>query len=266
MITSEVSDAEDPRLTDYIGLTDPDLRRRAEADGGFFIVEGLLAIERLLSLGTWPVRSVLVTDKAQARLALDLLPDEASVLVASPTVLRATVGFNLHRGAVASVDRRLPWSEDPAELLAGTRRVAVLEGINDHENLGSLFRNAAAFGIEALVLDPTCADPLYRRCVRVSMGHVLAVPFARAKHPIEVAAAAGLTTLALTPGTAADDIADVAADPPERVAWALGSEGPGLTAAALASADRQVRIPVCGGVDSVNVATAAAIAFHAVLL
>jgi len=263
VITSEVSDAEDPRLADYIGLTDPDLRRRTEADGQFFIVEGLLAIERLLSLGTWPVRSVLVTEKAQARLALDLLPDEASVLIALPTVLRATVGFNLHRGAVASVDRRLPWTDDADELLADTRRVAVLEGINDHENLGSLFRNAAAFGIDAVVLDPTCADPLYRRSVRVSMGHVLAVPFVRVRRPVEAAAAAGLTTVALTPALAAEDITALADDPPKRVAWVLGAEGPGLSAGALQAADRLVRIPVAGGVDSVNVATAAAIAFHA---
>ncbi len=264
MITSEVSDAEDPRLADYIGLTDPDLRRRTEAEGGFFIVEGLLPIERLISLGTWPIRSVLVTEKARARLALDLLTDDVPVLVASPRVLRATVGFDLHRGAVASVDRCAPWPDDPAELLAGARRVALLEGMNDHENLGALFRNAAAFGVEAVLLDPTCADPLYRRSVRVSIGHVLSVPFARAERPLEVAGEAGLTTVALTPALAADDIADLAADPPERLAWVLGAEGPGLSASALQQADRLVRIPVAPGVDSVNVATAAALAFWAV--
>jgi len=255
-----VDDAADPRLAEYAGLNDPAGRRRTEARGGFFIVEGALAIERLLALGTWPVRSVLVTPKMAARLPTHGL--EAPVYVAAPEVLEQVVGFDLHRGAVASVTRPPP--RDPAELVAGTRLVAVLEGVNDHENLGALFRNAAAFGVEAMLLDPTTADPLYRRSVRVSMGHVLAVPFARLPSlpdGLAVLRAAGLTTVALTP---AGPVPLRSLDPAELgpAAVLLGAEGPGLSPAVLDAADCRVHIPMQPGVDSLNVATAAAIAWH----
>jgi tRNA G18 (ribose-2'-O)-methylase SpoU len=256
-----VDDAADPRLADYLGLNDPAGRIRAEAAGGFFIVEGALAIERLLALGSWPIRSILVTPKMAARLPLDGVG--APVYVAAPRVLEQVVGFDLHRGAVASVDRPPPL--DPATLLADARLVAVLEGVNDHENLGALFRNAAAFGVDAVLLDPTTADPLYRRSVRVSMGHVLAVPFARlAALPagLDVLATAGLTTIALSPAPAS--VALKALDPSTLgpAAVLLGAEGSGLSPAVLAAADRRVHIPMAPGVDSLNVATAAAVAWH----
>jgi tRNA G18 (ribose-2'-O)-methylase SpoU len=256
-----VDDPADPRLTDYLGLNDPAGRIRTEAAGGFFIVEGALAIERLLTLGSWPVRSVLVTPKMAARLPLDGIG--VPVYVAAPRVLEQVVGFNLHRGAVAAVDRPPP--VDPATLVAGARLVAVLEGVNDHENLGGLFRNAAAFGVDAVLLDPTTADPLYRRSVRVSMGHVLAVPFARLPPlpgGLDVLTTAGLTTLALSPapGSVPLKALDPRASGP--VAVLLGAEGPGLSPAVLAAADRRVHIPLAPGVDSLNVATAAAVAWH----
>jgi tRNA G18 (ribose-2'-O)-methylase SpoU len=141
----------------------------------------------------------------------------------------------------------------------------VLEGLNDHENLGALFRNAAAFGVDAVLADPTTADPLYRRSVRVSLGHVLRVPWTRLPDwPDGLASlkAEGFVLVALTPSADAEPIAALAADPPARVALLLGAEGPGLSGAALAAADRRVRIPIAEGVDSLNVATAAAIAFH----
>jgi tRNA G18 (ribose-2'-O)-methylase SpoU len=171
--------------------------------------------------------------------------------------LRETVGFDLHRGVIASAERPPP--NDPAELLVHARRVLITERVNDLENLGSLFRAARAFGCDAVLLDPETADPLGRRPVRVSMGHVLHVPFARLDPwpaALQLVADAGLTTVALTPSGDRLRL-------PDRAALLVGAEGPGLTDAALAAADRRVRIDMARGVDSVNVATAAAIALHA---
>ena len=155
-----------------------------------------------------------------------------------------------------------------AEVVVDASRVLVLEGVNDHENVGSLFRNAAAFGVDAVVLDPTTADPLYRRATRVSLGHVLRVPFARVSEGgwpavLDDLRAAGLTTVALTPSREAEPLSRLVADALPRVALLVGSEGPGLSSTALAAADRRVRIPMAAGTDSVNVATAAAIALAA---
>jgi len=199
---------------------------------------------------------VLVTPAKRHRLPPGI---GAPVLVAEPAVLRATVGFDLHRGVVASAERPAPL--EPAAVVAGATRVLVCERINDLENLGSLFRNARAFGCDAVLLDPETADPLARRPVRVSMGHVLHVPFARlADWPagLEVVRRAGLAVVALTPrgGAGLDDL-------PPRAAFLVGAEGPGLTDAALAAAGLRVRIDLAPGVDSVNVATAAAIVLHA---
>lgn len=182
------------------------------------------------------------------------------MFVAPPAVLAATVGFDLHRGVVASAERPAP--RDPPSVLHGARRVLVLERINDLENLGSLFRNARAFGCDTVLLDPQTADPFARRPVRVSLGHVLRIPFARVDPwpgGLGAAREAGLTVVALTP---AGDPLD-AAELPERAAFLVGAEGPGLTVGALAAADRRLRIPMARGVDSVNVATAAAIALSA---
>lgn len=254
-----VDDPEDPRLADYVGLTDAELRRRLEA--AMFIVEGELAIRRLLA-SPYPVRSVLVTPALHARLGpqVDRLP--APVYVASRQVMAAVAGFDIHRGAVAAADRLpLPTA---AQVTAGATRLAVLEGINDHENLGALFRNSAAFGVGGVLLSPTCADPLYRRSVRVSLGHVLHVPFTRLEswpEPLERLAGEGWATAALTPDADADAVWALDASP-DRVAVVLGAEGPGLTAAAKTSCTTRIRIPMAAGVDSLNVATAAAIAFH----
>jgi tRNA G18 (ribose-2'-O)-methylase SpoU len=174
------------------------------------------------------------------------------------------VGFHLNRGVLAVADRAAP--PDVAALLRRARLVAVLEGVNDHENLGALFRNAAALGVDAVLLGPRCSDPLYRRSVRVSMGHVLRVPFAELPGSwpasLDIVRAAGLRVAALTPAAEAQPLA-TAALAGQRVAVLLGAEGPGLTAEALAAADLRVRIPMATGVDSLNVATAAAVAFHA---
>jgi tRNA G18 (ribose-2'-O)-methylase SpoU len=204
------------------------------------------------------VRSVLVTPAQHGVIAETLTDLDAPVYVASPEVLRAVVGFDLHRGAVASGDRwPLP---TVSSVLAGSRRVAVVQKLGDHENLGGVFRNAAAFGIDAVLLDAESADPLYRRCVRVSIGHVLTVTWTRLD-TLDDLRRAGFTLLALTPDPDARPLDTVVW--PSRYALLVGSEGPGLSLEWLASADERIRIPMRPAVDSLNVATAAAIAFYA---
>ena len=259
-------------LDDYRALNDPATRRVLERRGRYFVVEGVLALEALLG-SPYPIRSVVATPRRAARVTA-LVGDRAPVVVRSEDEVAEVAGFDVHRGVLAAADR-LPLPE-PSAVLRPARLVVVVEGVSDHENLGALFRNAAAFGADAVLLDPTTADPLYRRSVRVSVGHVLRVPWTRlAPWPAALAslAAGGFTVLALTPDPSAEAIADVAADVAAvrragggdtlRLALAVGAEGPGLTPAALAAAARRVRIPLAPGVDSLNVATAAAIALHA---
>lgn len=264
LATIPIDDPADPRLADYTALTDAAVRRRRERDE-LFVVEGVTAIERLLTSGH-RVRSVLVTRQALARFAGGLDALDAPVYLASREVLAATVGFNLHRGAVATADRRpLPTID---QVLRDARRLVVLEGLNDPENLGAIARSARALGIDGAVLDPTCIDPYYRRTVRVSMGEILFLPTARATswpEDLQRVRDAGFELWALSPGdrldTPATSIWDL--DVPERVAVLLGAEGPGLSAAALAATDRRVRIPIRPGVDSLNVGHAAAVTFAA---
>ncbi len=257
---------DDPRLDDYRTLTDPALRTRYEADRGVFIVESALAVEALAASPHAPAtRSVLVGERKLARMAgaVDVLAGHgATVLTASADVLEATAGFPLHRGVVAAVDRPAPL--DAADLLVSARTLLAVEGVNDHENLGVLFRAAAAFGVDAAWLDPTCADPWYRRCVRVSMGHVLRVPHARATPwpgALAALAASGWRVLALTPQAdlRLHEIAPPSAE--EQIVVVVGAEGPGLAPATLtAPGIEAVRIAMTAEVDSVNVATAASIA------
>lgn len=251
--------SDDP-LDDFRALNDPARRREVERRGDYFVVEGSFALDALLD-SDYRVRPVLVAerkaDEVRARVG-----SRAQVVVRPEDEVAGIAGFAFHRGVIASADRRpLP---DPAELLAAARLVAVVEGVGDHENLGALFRNAAAFGVDAVLLDPTTADPLYRRSVRVSLGHVLRVPWTRLpslRDGLAVVREHGLALVALTPAGDAEPIDALGRDP-GRVALLLGAEGPGLTRAALEAADRRVRIPLAPGVDSLNVATAAAIAFH----
>ena len=248
-------------MADYVDLTDVAARQRREGDE-FFIAEGLVAIERLLQ-SDHRMRSVLVSLPKYERLVelLDGLPQP--VYVATTDVLKATVGFDIHRGAVASADRRPHPSLD--SLLRTARRIAVLEGLNDPENLGAIARSARAFGIDALVLDPTCIDPYYRRTVRVSMGEILFLPVARAtdwKAALATIREAGFDTWAMTPERDATDLWTMPV--PDRLALLLGAEGPGLSGAARQAASAEVRIPIVSDVDSLNVAAAAAVAFAAI--
>ena len=257
-----IVDPDDPRIEHYRNLNDPAGRTRTESAEGVFVVEGRLALEQLVA-PRFSVESVLVTPNRLDPLSALLAGLDAPVYVAPRAVLAATVGFDLHRGVVA-VGRRLP-AMDAADAWSGAGAVLVLEGINDHENLGALFRNARALGAGAVLLDPTCADPLYRRSIRVSLGHVLRVPFAPlAPWPEGLSAlrAAGFRLVGLTPDPRATPIDEAAAAGSAPVALLIGAEGPGLTPEARAEVDAEVRIPMAGGVDSLNVATAAAIALH----
>lgn len=304
---TRVDDPSDPRLADYRQLKDP-ARPSREAARSVFVVEGRLAVGQLLA-SRYEVVSLLVDEhQAQAAAALVAGVERAGapVYVTGRVALEATVGFALHRGVVA-VARRPP-PADPGELLAralatsasgapttstdsttstgptrpgGARAViAVLEGLNDHENLGALFRNAAAFGVSAVLLDPSCADPLYRRSVRVSLGHVLTVPFARlAPWPsglgeVLSSAGAGTAVVAALATEHGARHAGLTEAPLPLATWAqqrasapvvallLGAEGAGLSKMALAAATEVVTIPISAGVDSLNVATAGALAFY----
>jgi tRNA G18 (ribose-2'-O)-methylase SpoU len=260
-----VERSDDPRLADYVELTDHAARRARERDE-LFVAEGVTAIERLIASGH-RVRSVLVTPSAATRLRArvgELEALDAPVYIASRAVLAGTVGFDLHRGAIAAADRRpLPAI---AAVAGNATRLAVLEGLNDAENLGAIARSARALGIDGLVLDPRCTDPYSRRTVRVSMGEILHLRVARSRSwPDDLTALAevGFEVWALTPDAGAEPLWELAV--PQRVALLLGAEGPGLSADALRFATRRVRIPIRPDVDSLNVGHAAAIAFAALV-
>jgi tRNA G18 (ribose-2'-O)-methylase SpoU len=253
----EVDDPADPRLADFRALTDSNVRvdRRAVV-----IAEGVNVVDRL-ARSPYPMRAVFGVPSRIEALRDALAGRGVPIYVADKWFLSEVVGFRVTRGVLASADRTAPPALDA--LLAAARRVVVLEALNDFENLGSLFRNAAAFGVEAVLLDPRCADPLYRRSVRVSMGHVLQVPFVQLPKPwpqaLDAVRAAGFRLLAMTPGPGAVPLRQLPR--PARWALLLGAEGPGLTTDAMAYADTLVRIPMAEGVDSLNVATAGAVAF-----
>lgn len=287
-----VDDPDDPRLSDYIGLTDVELRRRREPAEGLFIAEGEKVIRRAKHAG-YEMRSMLLSAKwvDLMRDVIDEVP--APVYAVSPELAERVTGYHVHRGALASMQRKpLPTAD---ELLRTTRRVvameavddhansgamlplgpqgraglcriAIFEDIVDHANLGAAFRNAAALGVDAVFLTPRCADPLYRRAVKVSMGAVLAVPYARLEswpRDADVIRKDGfvLAALALSPSSITlDELADRRY---EKLALMLGTEGEGLSAGALLAADEHVRIPMDAGVDSLNVAAASAVAFYA---
>lgn len=258
-----VDDPADPRIEEFLGLRDHELRRRREAPGGdlagIFIAEGDLVLERALRAG-YRLRSVLV-DATRTQPLPDALPPDVPVYAAGPDVVLRITGMAMHRGLIASLDRGR--ERTTAEVLAGAHRVVVLENVNNPTNLGVIARSAMGLGADALLLDPSCCDPLYRRASRVSMGEVFALPWARTERlpdglaPLE---AAGFSLLALTPDPEAERIDDVELGPDDRVALLLGAEGPGLTDETMQHVDRRVRIPLHGAVDSLNVGAAAAIA------
>ncbi|MDM4719805.1 RNA methyltransferase [Micromonospora sp. WMMA1363] len=254
-----ITEPDDDRIADYRALTDVELRTRWEPPHGLFIAEGELVLRRALRAG-YPARSYLVDAKRVDQLA-DLDTGDTPIYAATPEVLHQATGFHVHRGVLASFRRRsLP---APAEVLAGARRVVVLEDVNNHTNLGAIFRAVAGLGVDAVLLSPTCADPLYRRSVRVSMGEVFAVPYARLDPwpgALAKVRAAGFTVLAMTPAPDAVPIQRLDPGQRGRSALLLGAEGAGLTRAAMDASDVRVVIPMRRGVDSLNVAAATAVA------
>jgi tRNA G18 (ribose-2'-O)-methylase SpoU len=243
----DVTDLDDPRLDPYRSL------RGRPADAETFVVEGVTTLRQALDAGI-QLRSALVLPTRVGEVEHLGIPFH----VADRDVFERITGFDVHRGVLAIAER--PPDPDLDELLATCARALVIEGVSDSANVGSLFRNAAALGADAVLLDPSCCDPLLRRSVRVSIGTVLHVPFARVADWPAGLRERGLTLLALTPAASATPLQEVQRS--ERFAILVGTEGEGLSAAALDAADVHVRIPMAKGVDSVNVATAAAIALY----
>lgn len=255
-----IDDAADPRIADYRNLSDAELLRSR----GAFIAEGRLVVRRLLTESSYRVRSVLVTPAARTSLDDVLAASTVPAFVCPLRLLEQITGFNIHRGCLAVGER--PAFVDPGTFVAGAGPILVLEGVGNPDNVGLIFRNAAAFGAAAVVLDPGCCDPLYRKAIRTSMGAALTIPFASniiLAAFVERLSASGWTVLALTPDASATDIDSVRSERHPRIALVFGSEGFGLSAPALAKADRRVRIPIQRGADSLNVAVAAGIALHA---
>ena len=259
----DITDPADPRVDDFRDLNSVDRRPDLPGGKGLVIAEGVLVVQRMLASRFTP-HAFLGTDRRLAELSADLAGVPIPFYRASAEVMSEVVGFHLNRGVLGAARR--PAELGVADVLAGARTVAVLEGVNDHENLGSVFRNAAGLGVDGVIFGAGCADPLYRRAVRVSMGHALLVPFARAENwPADLYRLRdnGFRLLAMTPNAGSRVLAEMADElSGQKVAVLVGAEGPGLTDAALRAADARVRIPMSRGTDSLNVATAAALAFY----
>lgn len=265
----DIDDPDDPRVDDFRDLNSVDRRPDlpvlpgGRVGKGLVIAEGVLVVARMIASRFTP-HAFLGVERRRAELADDLVgPKVAGVPFyrASAEVMAEIVGFHLNRG-VLGVARR-PTELGVADLIGDARTVAILEGVNDHENIGSVFRNAAGLGVDAVLFGAGCADPLYRRCVRVSMGHALLVPFARFDTwptGLDMVRDNGFQMISLTPGEGSRPLSEVVDG--DRVAFLVGAEGPGLSEGAMRATDVRARIPMSRGTDSLNVATAAAIAFY----
>jgi len=269
-----VTDPGDPRLSDYVGLTDVALRSRQEPEWGLYLAESDKVIRRALAAGHRP-RSLLLAERwlePLAGLVDAVAASGAPVYTGEPAVLESITGFHVHRGAIAAMHR--PPLRTVRDVVAGTRpagaaddprpRLAIFEDIVDHTNLGAAFRSCAALGVDAVLVTPRCADPLYRRSVRVSMGAVFQVPWTRLPQwpaELELIHDAGYTTVALGLQDDAIELGELTRLHPGPLALIFGTEGDGLSRHTMAAADVVCRIPMSGGVDSLNVAAAAAVAF-----
>jgi tRNA G18 (ribose-2'-O)-methylase SpoU len=257
-VHDHITSLDDPRVAGYRSIADPDRLNAL----GVFVAEGRLVVRRLIELRQWTIESILITHAALANLA-DVLPHTtAPIYVADQAVMNDIAGFNIHRGCLALVARPAVPTLD--RIAAGPLwRVLVLEGVNNPDNVGGLFRTAAAFGVELVVLGPNCGDPLYRKAVRTSMAATLAVPFVTAPHwpgAITDLRVDGFTVVALTPALTAAAIDDL--HPTAKLALLVGAEGEGLTREAMAASTLTARIPTTPAVDSLNVTTAASIAMY----
>jgi tRNA G18 (ribose-2'-O)-methylase SpoU len=264
----EVSDLADPRLVDYATMRDAELRQRehGESPGGRFMAEGELVVRRLLDSPFRPVSVLLTLTRLETmREALTGMPVGTPVYLAAQSLMNSVAGFNIHRGVLASALRGAP--RRAADLIARCRTLVCLENLTNHDNVGGIFRSAAALAGPSvgILLSPGCCDPLYRKSIRVSMGHALHVPFAVLEPwpgALETARAAGFLVIGLTPEATASPIHEVCPGVAARPLLLLGAEGPGLTSGAMDASDVRVRIPISPDVDSLNVGIAAAIALH----
>lgn len=259
----DITDPADPRLDDFRDLNSVDRRPDLPSGKGLVIAEGVLVVQRMLASRFAP-HAMLGTDRRCTELGEDLTAVDIPYYRASAEVMAEVVGFHLNRGVLAAARR--PAELSMSDVLVDARTVAVLEGVNDHENLGSIFRNAAGLGVDAVIFGAGCADPLYRRSVRVSMGHALLVPSARAADwpgSLNILRDKGFQLLAMTPSEHALPLASaIATIGDAKLAILVGAEGPGLTETVMRASDIRVRIPMSRGTDSLNVATAAAVAFY----
>ena len=257
----EITDPADPRLADYRDLRDVELRKHLEAEHGLFLAEGEKVVRRAVESGFAP-RSLLMAPRWIDGLADVLATTDAPCFVMSEALAEQVTGFHVHRGALASLERRpLP---AVADVLAGAHSVLVLEDIVDHTNVGAILRSGAALGFDAVLLSPRCADPLYRRAIKVAMGAVFTMPYTRLPDWYDALpdlSAAGFTTVALTLAPDSTPIEEAVAGV-ERLALVLGSEGHGLSPRWEQSADRRAIIPMAEGIDSLNVAAATAVACY----
>ena len=266
MPIERVETLDDERLADYRHVPDPELLRRGE----IFVAEGRLVVRALLAQSRFRARSVLLTDTAYRDMSDVIEPRmvDTPMFIVPAGAIEALTGFNIHRGCLAIGE--CPARIGVADLLArvpNASRLVVLEGVANADNMGGIFRNAAALGADAVVLGPGCCDPLYRKAIRVSMGAALRVPFCHAANwlgDLRTLGDAGFILAALTPAAEGQDLGTFAAalPPGTKVAVLAGSEGDGLTPAALAHSDLAIRIPMAPGTDSLNVATAVGIALH----
>ncbi|MGV3072128.1 TrmH family RNA methyltransferase [Corynebacterium phoceense] len=256
-----IEDVNDPRLDDVRNL------KKSDAHGeGLVIGEGPIIVERLLA-SEYPTRCIVgFKAKIDTYLSQHEVPDDVPIYEVTRDMLTEVAGFDMHRGLLASADRLDAWSVD--EVIEGAQTLVVMEGVGDHENIGGIFRNAAGMDVDGVLLGSGTADPLYRRSVRVSMGHVLRLPWARFEggytnwqHELATLSDAGFRLVSLTPSEDAVHLAQ-ALKGAEKVALLVGAEGPGLTEHAMKATDVRARIPMAPGTDSLNVATSAAIAFY----
>jgi tRNA G18 (ribose-2'-O)-methylase SpoU len=263
----DITNPDDPRVDDFRDLNSVDRRPDLPTGKGLVIAEGVLVVRRMLASRFAP-HAMLGTDRRLAELADDLSAVapclDLTCYRATAEVMADVVGFHLNRGVLAAARR--PVELSVSEVLERARTIAVLEGVNDHENLGSIFRNAAGLGVDGVIFGAGCADPLYRRSVRVSMGHALLVPFARAARwpsDLELLRDDDFRLLAMTPSPRAVSLAEAMTKlAGDKVAVLVGAEGPGLTETVMRASDARVRVPMSRGTDSLNVATAAALAFY----
>jgi len=261
VLPTYVTDGHDSRLSDFTSLTDVELRKIREPVEGLFVAEGEKVIRRAFAAGYTP-RASLMTERWVESIHDILVESDCATYVADESTLESITGYHVHRGALMSFERKPLPSVD--KVIASARRIVILEDLVDHTNVGAIFRNAAALGFDAVLVTPSCADPLYRRSIKVSMATVFAVPWTRIEpwpDGLRRVIDSGFTCISMTPDPSAPSVRDIDLD--RRIAVVVGNEGKGLSQAAFDACDMKVRIPMSGGVDSLNVSVASAITFFA---